>query len=98
MWSRLFAESCPVAGQPAFHKCRRAEGTRTQHGHSASNDNSYEIVEFDARPDTTYDIRIQRASGTDDTYYGIAWTVFSTLILDPDVPPIFEPAARRRRR
>ena len=58
---------------------------------SASNDNSYEIVEFDARPDTTYDIRIQRASGTDDTYYGIAWTVFSTLILDPDVPPIFEP-------
>jgi hypothetical protein len=46
---------------------------------SASWDNSYEIAEFDAKAGETYDIRIRRWSGTDDVWYGIAWTQISTL-------------------
>ena len=37
--------------------------------------NSYEIAEFGARGGETYEIRIRRWSGTDDVWYGVAWTV-----------------------
>jgi hypothetical protein len=50
-----------------------------QVGYSGSWDNSYEIAEFDAIPGETYDIRIRRWSGTDWTWYGIAWTVTGSL-------------------
>jgi hypothetical protein len=42
---------------------------------SASWDNSYEIAEFSGVRGETYEIRIRRWSGTDDVWYGIAWTV-----------------------
>jgi hypothetical protein len=42
---------------------------------SASWDNSYEIAEFGAARGATYEIRIRRWSGTDDTWFGLAWTV-----------------------
>ena len=42
---------------------------------SASWDNSYEIVEFSGSRGQTYEIRIRRWSGSDDVWYGIAWTV-----------------------
>ena len=42
---------------------------------SASWDNSYEIAEFAAKRGETYDIRIRRWSGTDDVWFGLAWTV-----------------------
>ena len=41
---------------------------------SASWDNSYEIAEFAGSPGETYEVRVHRFSGTDDTWYGIAWT------------------------
>ncbi len=44
-----------------------------QVGYSGSWDNSYEIAEFLGVPGETYEIRIRRWSGTDDTTYGIAW-------------------------
>ncbi|MDN5860091.1 MAG: S8 family serine peptidase [Pseudonocardia sp.] len=40
---------------------------------SASWDNSYEIVEFAATRGATYDIVIRRWSGTDSTWFGVAW-------------------------
>jgi hypothetical protein len=43
---------------------------------SSSYDNSYEIVEFLATANQTYQIVIRRWSGTDNTWYGVAWTVF----------------------
>ncbi|GAA1957945.1 S8 family serine peptidase [Microbacterium deminutum] len=46
---------------------------------SMSWDNSYEIAEFDAKAGETYDIRVRRWSGTDDVWFGIAWTQISTL-------------------
>jgi subtilisin family serine protease len=42
---------------------------------SASWNNSYEIAEFAARGGETYEIRIRRWSGTDDVWFGVAWTV-----------------------
>lgn len=50
-----------------------------QVGYSGSWDSSYEIAEFDAIPGETYEIRIRRWSGTDWTWYGIAWTVTGSL-------------------
>jgi hypothetical protein len=44
-------------------------------GYSGSWDNSYEIAEFSARRGATYTIKIRRWSGTDDTWYGVAWTI-----------------------
>ncbi len=41
---------------------------------SASWDNSYEIAEFGANRGATYEIRVRRWSGTDDTWFGLAWT------------------------
>jgi hypothetical protein len=52
----------------------------TQVGYSGSWDNSYEVAEFDAIPGETYDIRIRRWSGTDWTWYGLAWTVTGSLL------------------
>jgi hypothetical protein len=40
---------------------------------SSSWDNSYEIVTFNAQLNTNYNISIRRFSGTDNTWYGIAW-------------------------
>ena len=43
---------------------------------SSSFDNSYEVVDFQATPGTTYDIAVRRWSGTDWVWFGLAWTVF----------------------
>lgn len=51
-----------------------------QVGYSGSWDNSYEIAEFTGNPGETYTIRIRRWSGTDDTWYGVAWTVTGGLL------------------
>jgi hypothetical protein len=44
-------------------------------------DNSYEIAEFAATPGETYDIKVRRWSGTEDVWYGVAWTVTGLDIL-----------------
>jgi hypothetical protein len=49
-------------------------------GYSGSWDNSYEIAEFDAVPGETYDVRLRRWSGTDWTWFGLAWTVTGSLL------------------
>ena len=51
-----------------------------QVGYSGSWDNSYEVAEFDAIPGETYDIKIRRWSGTDWSWYGLAWTVTGSLL------------------
>lgn len=52
--------------------------------HSSSWDNSYEVVEFAATRNTTYDIVIRRWSGTDDVWYGIAWnTTGLSIVWEP---------------
>ena len=43
---------------------------------SSSFDNSYEVIDFQGKPGTTYDIVIRRWSGTDWVWFGIAWSVF----------------------
>jgi len=43
---------------------------------SSSYDNSYEIVEFLGAANQTYEIVIRRWSGTDTTWYGVAWNLF----------------------
>jgi hypothetical protein len=55
------------------------DSSGTQVGYSGSWDNSYEIAEFVGQPGQTYTIRIRRWSGTDSTWYGIAWTVTGGL-------------------
>ncbi len=54
----------------------------TQVGYSGSWDNSYEIAEFTGSPGKTYTIRVRRWSGTDSTWFGIAWTVTGGLRLE----------------
>jgi hypothetical protein len=56
-------------------------------GYSGSWDNSYEIAEFSAQRGQTYTIKIRRWSGTDDTWFGIAWTVRG-LSIELEIPPI----------
>ena len=51
-----------------------------QVGYSGSWDNSYELAEFTGMPGETYTIKIRRWSGTDDVWYGIAWTVTGGLL------------------
>ena len=51
-----------------------------QVGYSGSWDNSYEVAEFDATPGETYDIKIRRWSGTDWSWFGLAWTVTGSLL------------------
>lgn len=55
------------------------DSNNNQVGYSGSWDNSYEVAEFTGAPGATYTIRIRRWSGTDSTYYGIAWTVTGGL-------------------
>jgi hypothetical protein len=46
-------------------------------------DNSYEIAEFAARAGETYTIRVNRFSGTDDVWFGVAWrTTGVDLVID----------------
>ena len=52
-----------------------------QVGYSGSWDNSYEIAEFVGNPGETYTIRIRRWSGTDSTWFGIAWTVTGGFLI-----------------
>ena len=56
-------------------------------GYSGSWDNSFEIAEFTGQPGKTYTIKIRRWSGTDSTWYGIAWTVTGgiTITLNPEL-------------
>lgn len=49
-------------------------------GQGSSYDNSYEILEFGCHPGSHFTIKIRRWSGTDDVWYGIAWTVRSCPI------------------
>jgi hypothetical protein len=57
--------------------------------HSSSWDNSYEVVEFAANRNTTYEIVIRRWSGTDDVWYGLAWnTTGVSLVFEPLVTDI----------
>src|SRR4051794_35171962 len=53
-------------------------------GYSGSWDNSYEIAEFPANRGETYTIKIRRWSGTDDVWYGLAWTVQGTPFIRND--------------
>jgi hypothetical protein len=53
-------------------------------GYSGSWDNSYEIAEFAASRGETYTIKIRRWSGTEDVWYGVAWTVQGTPFIRPD--------------
>ena len=55
-----------------------------QVGYSGSWDNSYEIADFPANRGETYTIKIRRWSGTDDVWYGIAWTVQGTPFIRGD--------------
>ena len=57
------------------------DASGNQVGYSGSWDNSYEIVEFVGNPGQTYTIRVRRWSGTDSTWYGIAWTVTGGLLI-----------------
>jgi hypothetical protein len=53
---------------------------------AASWDNSYEVAEFSATRGATYEIVIRRWSGTDNVWYGVAWTVNgNSIILRPPV-------------
>jgi hypothetical protein len=56
------------------------DSNNVQVGYSGSWDNSYEIAEFVGQPGSTYTIKILRWSGTDSTWYGIAWTVTGGLL------------------
>ncbi len=53
--------------------------------YSGSWDNSYEVAEFQGQRGETYTIRIRRWSGTDTTWYGIAWTVTGGLLIAREV-------------
>lgn len=67
-----------------------------QVGYSGSWDNSYEIAEFVGQPGKTYTIKIRRWSGTDSTWYGIAWTVTGGLLFPiPFGELVLERAVRR---
>jgi hypothetical protein len=59
------------------------DSNNNQVGYSGSWDNSYEIAEFSARSGETYTIKIRRWSGTDDTWFGIAWTQRGGLRIFP---------------
>lgn len=58
------------------------DSSGNQVGYSGSWDNSYEIAEFTGSPGQTYTIKIRRWSGTDSTWYGIAWTVTGGLRIE----------------
>jgi hypothetical protein len=47
---------------------------------SSTYENSYEIVEYACRPGEQFTLTIRRFSGTDDVWFGIAWSVRSRSI------------------
>jgi hypothetical protein len=49
-------------------------------------DNSYEIAEWTAVPGETYSIRPRRWSGSDESWFGIAWTAVPVLLVPPIDP------------
>jgi hypothetical protein len=56
---------------------------------AASWDNSYEVAEFAAKAGEAYEIVIRRWSGTDSSWYGIAWTTTGFSLLQVvDLPPV----------
>jgi Subtilase family len=59
------------------------DSSGNQVGYSGSFDNSYEIAEFAAQAGSQYTIKIRRWSGTDDVWYGIAWTLTGELFVLP---------------
>jgi hypothetical protein len=65
-------------------------------GYSGSWDNSYEIAEFVGLPGKTYTIKIRRWSGTDSTWYGIAWTVTGGFLLPVAIGELVLARAVRR--
>ncbi len=68
---------------------RDSNGTTV--GSSASWDNSYEVVEFAAKAGQTYEIVIRRWSGSDDVWFGVAWSVSGrSLLLPIDEPVVLE--------
>ena len=72
------------------------DGNGVQVGYSGSWDNSYEVAEFVGQPGRTYTIKIRRWSGTDSTWYGIAWTVTGGLLFPvPFGELVLERAVRR---
>lgn len=56
---------------------------------AASWDNSYEVAEFSATRGETYEIVVRRWSGSDNVWFGIAWTVTGTSFF-ADRPEQFE--------
>ena len=70
------------------------DGSGVQVGYSGSYDNSYEIAEFVGQPGKSYTIRIRRWSGTDSTWYGLAWTVTGGFIF-PFGELVLERVSRR---
>ena len=72
------------------------DGNGVQVGYSGSWDNSYEIAEFVGQPGRSYTIKIRRWSGTDSTWFGIAWTVTGGLLFPvPFGELVLERAVRR---
>lgn len=67
-----------------------------QVGYSGSWDNSYEIVEFLGNPGKTYTIKIRRWSGTESTWYGIAWNVTGGLRIRIPLEELMLERAMRR--
>lgn len=65
-------------------------------GYSGSWDNSYEIAEFVGKPGKTYTIKIRRWSGTDSTWYGIAWTVTGGFLFPLPLGELMLQRAARR--
>jgi len=77
----IFGNEIPLGSQLTVDlDLKIFNGSGNQVGYSGSWDNSYEIAEFDANPGETYEIRIRRWSGTDWTWYGLAWTVTGSLL------------------
>lgn len=59
-------------------------------GYSGSWDNSYEIAEFIGLPGKTYTIKVRRWSGTESTWYGIAWTVTGGIVMTIPFPELIQ--------
>lgn len=72
------------------------DGNGVQISYSGSWDNSYEIAEFVGQPGETYTIKIRRWSGTDSTWYGIAWTVTGGFLVRIPLAELVVARAARR--
>ena len=98
-WRRLILVLCrlvPTSNLAVDLDLKVFDGNGAQVGYSGSWDNSYEIAEFVGRPGQTYTIKIRRWSGTDSTWYGIAWTVTGGFLFPfPFGEAVLERASRR---